>query len=267
MVGRKVFWSFVVFVSLIVGMSADGLAAWGGKCGNASCAMCYGTRYHSPQPRTVYEVVKPKMKMSKAVWTCPMHPRVKSDCPARCSVCGMDLVRTAKKKMVHKQTKPNPKAATPQAVVDEMLRMAGVRREDLLVDLGCGDGRIVITAARRYGCRAGGHDVDPAQVELARANVARSNVARLINIGRNDVLNLDISMATVVTVYLPADVLGKLMPKFRGELKAGSRIVSHNHPLPGARVNETRVVRDKAGRRHTLYLYVVPMWSDFGMIR
>ena len=93
-------------------------------------------------------------------------------------------------------------APTPQDVVDKILELAEVEKSDLLYDLGCGDGRIVVTAAKRYGCRAVGYDVDPQRIEESLANVEKNNVDALVGIKQEDIFQLDLSKADVVTLYL-----------------------------------------------------------------
>lgn len=116
---------------------------------------------------------------------------------------------------------------TPQEVVDAMLTMAGVTSKDVVYDLGCGDGRIPVTAAKVYGARAVGIDIDPQRIEEANANVKSAGVGDKVKILNADLFEMDISPATVVTLYLLPSLNKKLMPKLQKELKPGTRIVSH----------------------------------------
>ena len=116
---------------------------------------------------------------------------------------------------------------TPNDVVDMMLRMAGVSKKDTVYDLGCGDGRIVITAAQKYGARGVGIDIDPERVTEATDNVKKAGVADRVRIMQGDLFEADISAATVVTLYLLTDLNLKLRPKLLRDLKPGTRIVSH----------------------------------------
>ena len=116
---------------------------------------------------------------------------------------------------------------TPNEVVDTMLSMAAVTKRDTVYDLGCGDGRIVITAAQKYGARGVGIDIDPERVKEATANVRNAGVADRVKIVRGDLFEADISSATVVTLYLLTDLNLKLRPKLLRELKPGTRVVSH----------------------------------------
>ncbi|MEW6322451.1 MAG: class I SAM-dependent methyltransferase [Acidobacteriota bacterium] len=116
---------------------------------------------------------------------------------------------------------------TPEAVVEAMLQVANVTKNDVVYDLGSGDGRIPVTAARKYGARGVGIDIDPQRIKEANENVAKNNVGHLVKIVQADLFTTDISEATVVTLYLLPSLNVKLMPKLMKELKPGTRIVSH----------------------------------------
>jgi precorrin-6B methylase 2 len=116
---------------------------------------------------------------------------------------------------------------TPNEVVDMMLRMAGTGKKDTVYDLGCGDGRIVITAAQKYGARGVGIDIDPERVKEATENTRKAGVADRVKIIRGDLFEADISPATVVTLYLLTDLNLKLRPKLMRDLQPGTRVVSH----------------------------------------
>ena len=116
---------------------------------------------------------------------------------------------------------------TPQQVVDEMLKIANVKKGDVLYDLGSGDGRIAITAAKRYGIRAVGIDIDPQRIAEANANAKKEGVTDKVTFKNADLFTSDISEATVVTLYLLPRLNVKLRPKLLNELKNGTRIVSH----------------------------------------
>ena len=149
--------------------------------------------------------------------------------------------------------------ATPQDVVDRMLRMAKVTRNDVLYDLGCGDGRIVVTAARRYGCRAVGYDLDHLRVREAQRNVQKHGVTHLTTIELKDVLKVDLREASVVTLYMGTEMNARLIPQLR-TLAPGSRIVSHDFGLgdiPPDKVVEMSSRHDD--RRHKLYLWNCPL--------
>jgi cyclopropane fatty-acyl-phospholipid synthase-like methyltransferase len=116
---------------------------------------------------------------------------------------------------------------TPQPVVDAMLEMAGVTDKDVVYDLGCGDGRIPITAARKYRARGVGIDIDPKRIEEANENAKAAGVTDKVKFLMQDLFESDISEATVVTLYLLPSLNEKLMPKLQKELKPGTRVVSH----------------------------------------
>lgn len=121
---------------------------------------------------------------------------------------------------------------TPQAVVDKMLEVANVHRGDVVYDLGCGDGRIVVTAAKRYGARAVGFDIDPERVAEAQENVRRAGIQDLATIRQADVFTLDLTPATVVTIYLLPRLNLRLVPQLE-RLAPGTRIVSHDFDIEG----------------------------------
>lgn len=116
---------------------------------------------------------------------------------------------------------------TPNEIVDTMLRLAAVGRKDVVYDLGSGDGRIVITAAQKYGARGVGIDIDPARIAEATENARRAGVAGRVRFIQGDLFEADIGPATVVTLYLLTDLNLKLRPKLMRELKPGTRVVSH----------------------------------------
>jgi SAM-dependent methyltransferase len=116
---------------------------------------------------------------------------------------------------------------TPQTVVDAMLEVAGVTRGDIVYDLGSGDGRIVITAARRFGARGVGIEIDPALVKRAAENAAAAGVSDRVAFVTEDLFHADIGEATVVTLYLLQSINERLRPKLVRELKPGTRLVSH----------------------------------------
>jgi len=142
---------------------------------------------------------------------------------------------------------------TPNEVVDTMLRMAAVAKQDTVYDLGCGDGRIVITAAQKYGARGVGIDIDPERVKEATANVGRAGVADRVKIVRGDLFESDISAATVVTLYLLTELNLKVRPKLLRELKPGTRVVSHAFAMGDWKPERTM---DVSGT--SVYLWRIP---------
>ena len=120
-----------------------------------------------------------------------------------------------------------PYVPTPQEVVDRMLQMAKVGKDDTLYDLGCGDGRIVVTAAKVHGARGTGIDLDPERIAEAKENAKKAGVADKVSFRVADLFETDLSSASVVTLYLLPTVNVKLRPRLWKQLKVGSRVVSH----------------------------------------
>jgi cyclopropane fatty-acyl-phospholipid synthase-like methyltransferase len=120
-----------------------------------------------------------------------------------------------------------PYVPTPQPVVDAMLKLAGVTSSDVVYDLGCGDGRIPITAAQKLGARGVGIDIDPKRIEEANENAKAAGVTDKVRFLNQDLFASDFTEATVVTLYLLPSLNEKLMPKLKAELKPGTRVVSH----------------------------------------
>jgi hypothetical protein len=148
---------------------------------------------------------------------------------------------------------------TPQDVVDKMLELAEVTKDDLIYDLGCGDGRIVVTAAKRFGCKAIGYDIDPNRVKESLENVAKNNVGHLVTIEQKDIFTLDLSKANVITLYLLPELNVKLIPQLE-KLKPGSRIVSHDFSMEGVKPDKVvTITSDKDTYKHTVYLWTVPL--------
>ena len=156
-----------------------------------------------------------------------------------------------------------PFITTPDEVVERMLALAGTRADDLVVDLGSGDGRIVITAARKFGARGLGIELDAGLVERSRDAARRAGVAERAAFVQGDVLVADISRATVVTVYLLPELFNRLQPRFLAELRPGTRIVAHAFQMmswPPDATETLRVSRPHAGQgdQSRLSLWVVP---------
>jgi precorrin-6B methylase 2 len=149
-----------------------------------------------------------------------------------------------------------PFVGTPSAVVEQMLRLAEVGEGDVLYDLGSGDGRIVIAAAA-LGASGVGIEINPDLVRVSREAARSNRVEDRVRFVTGDVLDTDLSPATVVTIYLLPESNELLREKLETELKPGSRIVSHQYDVPGWEAAHTAVVRDSTGAEHTLVLYVV----------
>ena len=145
---------------------------------------------------------------------------------------------------------------TPMDVVQVMLQLAEVRADDLVADLGCGDGRIVVEAARRYGARGLCVDIDARRIAEARRNAAEAGVAERITFLQRDLFATDLRGVTVVMLFLSPDFNLKLRPKLRRELAPGARVVSHWHDMGDW--NPSRTVRIRSdGRERAVYLWVL----------
>jgi SAM-dependent methyltransferase len=163
-----------------------------------------------------------------------------------------------------------PYMPTHEKVVAEMLKMAKVGKDDIVYDLGSGDGRIVITAAKEFGARGVGVDIDPDLIREARENAVKAGVADKVKFFQQDLFDTDIREATVVTLYLLPEVNRRLRPRLLRDLKPGTRVVSHNHdmgdwkPLKTLRVRVpheyviSKTLNMRVPRQHTIYYWVVP---------
>jgi len=150
-----------------------------------------------------------------------------------------------------------PYVQTPHEVVAEMLRLASVGRDDVVYDLGSGDGRLVIAAARDFGARGAGIEIDPKLVALSTENARRAGVADRVTFREGNLFEMDLSPATVVTLYLSPELNQRLRPKFLRELRPGARIVSHDYGMGDwAPARTERMVVQ--GRVSYIYLWVVP---------
>jgi SAM-dependent methyltransferase len=143
---------------------------------------------------------------------------------------------------------------SPPQVVSAMLELAALGARDVVYDLGCGDGRIVIEAALRYGARGVCIDIDPERIAEARANAAAAGVGDRIRFGRQDLLDTDLSEATVVTLFLSLSLNLRLRPKLQRELAPGARIVSHWHRM-GDWTPERTIYLQLPARAHEVYLW------------
>jgi SAM-dependent methyltransferase len=152
-----------------------------------------------------------------------------------------------------KQRPDVPYLPTAPAVVEAMLRLANVRPGDLVYDLGCGDGRIVIAAARQFGARGVGVDIDPARIAQAAANAKKEGVGRMVKFEENDLFDAEIGKATVVALYLLPDVNLRLRPKLLKELKPGTRVVSHTFDMGDWKPEKEEIVDGS-----TIHLWVIP---------
>ncbi len=155
-----------------------------------------------------------------------------------------------------------PFVPTPQEVVDRMLALAEVTSDDVVYDLGCGDGRIVITAALNFGARGVGIDIDPKRIAESEANAKKAGVDHLVSFKLQDAMTVDVSEASIVTLYLLSSSNLKLRPMLTQQLKPGSRIVSHAFSMGDWEPATVDTFADARGTTRTLYL-----WRADGTVR
>ena len=166
------------------------------------------------------------------------------------TVHGADTPRSMDEKLA-------PFVPTPQRVVDLMLAMAEVTKDDVVYDLGSGDGRIVITAAKKYGAKGVGYEIDEHLIREARENARKAGVSHLVEFRSEDLMTADLSPATVVTLYLLPEANLMLRPRLLSQLRVGARVVSHDYDMGDwkpLRVEEVREASSIYGL-HTVYLW------------
>jgi tRNA A58 N-methylase Trm61 len=150
-----------------------------------------------------------------------------------------------------------PFVVTPPEVVDAMLELAEVKKDDVVYDLGCGDGRILIAAAKKYGCRAVGYDLQPELVSQARDNAQAAGVADLVTIHRQDIFEVDLKDATVVALFLSVPVNERLIPQIDA-MPPGRRIVSYHFHMPGIKPHKSTEVQSGISK-YRVWLWVTPL--------
>ena len=148
---------------------------------------------------------------------------------------------------------------TPNDVVAKMLQLAKVSKKDVVYDLGCGDGRIVVTAASKFGCQGVGYDINPVRVKESLENIKKAGVGELVQIKQENIFEADLTPASVVTLYLLPRLNVQLIPQLN-KLKPGSRVVSHAYDMEGVTPDETITVKSKEdGANHLIYLWTIPL--------
>jgi precorrin-6B methylase 2 len=150
-----------------------------------------------------------------------------------------------------------PYVPTPQEVVERMLELAQVKKGDLVYDLGSGDGRIVVTAAKKYGVRAIGFEIDPERIKESAENIKKAGVGHLVEIRQQDIRTVDLSPASVLTMYLLPEVNLMIRPNIWKQMKPGSRVVSHDFDMGDWKPLKTENIKDGSSWDHTLYLWHV----------
>jgi SAM-dependent methyltransferase len=148
---------------------------------------------------------------------------------------------------------------TPNDVVAKMLEMAKIQKDDLVYDPGCGDGRMLIAAAKKYGCRGVGFEIVPKLVAEGRQIAKKRKVDHLVSIEDKDIFTVDYSKATVISMYLLPEMIVRLRPALE-KMKPGSRIVAHDYSIKGAEPDDVVVMTSNEDNvKHTLYLYTLPL--------
>jgi SAM-dependent methyltransferase len=150
-----------------------------------------------------------------------------------------------------------PYVPTPQEVVERMLELAQVKKGDVVYDLGSGDGRIVVTAAKKYGVRAIGFEIDPERIKESAENIKKAGVGDLVEIRQQDIRTVDLSPASVLTMYLLPEVNLMIRPNILKQMKPGSRVVSHDFDMGDWKPLKTEHIKDGSSWEHTLYLWHV----------
>jgi len=156
-----------------------------------------------------------------------------------------------------------PYVPTTEPAVEAMLKLAGVKKSDIVYDLGCGDGRIVITAAKTYGTRGVGIDINPVRIGEAKENAKKAGVDKMVRFEENDLFQADIHEATVVTLFLLPDVNLRLRPKLLADLKPGTRVVSNTFDMGDWKAEKEITVGESDGGSYgglskRLYLWTIP---------
>lgn len=152
--------------------------------------------------------------------------------------------------------------ATPHDVVAKMLELAKITKNDVVYDLGCGDGRIVVTAAKKFGCKGTGYDLDDDRVAETKANIKKAKVEALVDIKQEDIFTVDLSKASVITLYLLPEMNVKLIPQL-DKLKPGSRIVAHDFDIRGVKPDQTiKMISREDGVEHKVFLWTVPLKKE-----
>ncbi len=152
--------------------------------------------------------------------------------------------------------RPLPFVPSPKDVVEKMLSIADPSPEELLIDLGSGDGRVILSATKDYNCWSIGVEKNPRLVELTRKNILSLGLGKA-KVVRGDLYSYDFSKADIITLYLLPEVLKILSPKF-SMMRKGARIISHDYMIPGREPSEIYEVKSiETGRIHKIYLYLV----------
>ncbi len=149
-------------------------------------------------------------------------------------------------------------APTPPEAIDKMIELASVTKDDVVYDLGCGDGRILTQIAKKCGCKAVGWEIDPKLVEKARSNAEAAGVAHLVEIHEGDLFKVDLRECTVLAIYLLPELNARLIPQIK-KMRPGSRIVSYAFNMPGVRPKQVVRFKSHSGLDRTVYFWTTPL--------
>ena len=183
------------------------------------------------------------------------RPRMLPLAALACAALAIPL--TAGQAVQNRPASQVPYVPTPADVVDRMLTLANVSSSDVVYDLGCGDGRIVVAAAMKYGAKAVGFDIDPDRIRESEANAKAAGVEHLVSFKQQDILTVDLSPASVVTLYLLSEWNLRLRPALTSQLKPGSRVVSHAFTMGDWEPEKSEVFTDSGGSPRSLYRWIV----------
>jgi len=180
-------------------------------------------------------------------------------CPAVLALCLALPGTSAAAESTEARTPDVVYVGSPHDVVAKMLEVVQVKKEDILYDPGCGDGRICVMAAKKYGCKAIGFDLNPVRIRESLENIKRNGVEKLVRIERKDIFTVDFSEATVVSIYLLPWMNKKLIPQLQ-KMKPGTRIVAHDYSIEGYPPEKTITMKSKQDAvEHYIYLWTLPL--------
>lgn len=149
-------------------------------------------------------------------------------------------------------------APTPPEAIDKMIELAAITKDDVVYDLGCGDGRILIQIAKKCGCKAVGWEIDPKLVADTKRNAEAAGVAHLVEVHQGDLFEVDLSGCSVLAIYLLPELNARLIPQLK-KMKAGSRIVSYSFNMPGVKPKQAVTFRNDKGMDRTVYFWTTPL--------
>jgi len=176
-------------------------------------------------------------------------------------IAAVSIIMVAAQTAQPKRQPDVPYVPTTEEAVKAMLKLAAVKKTDIVYDLGCGDGRIVIAAAKDFGARGVGIDINPVRISEAKENARKAGLEKLVRFEENDLFQADIHEATVVTIFLLSDINLKLRPKLLRDLKPGVRIVSNTFDMGDWKPDKEATVGpedQESFLSHKLYLWMVP---------